>query len=226
MGGLRGEIVATSHMAVRKPIPIGMADGVTNTHVRKQIKKLRLAKGWTQHDLAEAAGMADSSLGCLETGFYRLNLDSLRKLIDALEADITEVWPSTKRISRVKSDLSLPHASDPTNFFRLAEVHSLTGAEASCMFTSSGQPGPASKAAEEKSKPALRALYTINLEENERWQLSRQLIEGTVTAPWAAYFHRDNGRSLFLCLKNACVEIWVEDLIEWCLSAWLASLPL
>jgi transcriptional regulator with XRE-family HTH domain len=218
--------VATCHVAVHKPAPIGMANGATNTHVRQQIKRLRLAKGWTQHDLAKAAGIAASSLGCLETGFYRFNLDTLQKIIDALGVEIADVWPSTKRSNPVESNRPLRRAVDPINFFRLSEVHSLTRAEASCIFASNGHTGLTLKAAEQTPKPSLRALYTIHLDEDERSRLSRQILQGTVTAPWVAYFQRENGRSLFVCLKNPSLEAWVEELIERYLSAWLTALPL
>jgi hypothetical protein len=167
--------------------------------------------------------MAVDSLGGLEAGIRRINVDALRKIVEALEVDITDLWPSPKRISSVQSPLLLEQASDPINFSRLAEVHSLTGAEASCMFTSNGHPDLAQTAAEGTPEPALRALSSINLDEDERKRLSRKLLQGTVTAPWVAYFHRENGPSLYLCLKNARVETWAEKFIERCLSAWLTA---
>ena len=141
--------MSSSHVAVHKPIPVGLPDGTTNTFVRKQIRKLRVLKGWTQRELAHAAGISASSLGCLETGFYRLNLDTLQKIIDALGVEISDVWPSRNGSNHVECSHPPQRARDQVHFYRLAEVHSLTGSEASCLFASNLQPalsqGPARK---------------------------------------------------------------------------------
>lgn len=203
-----------------------MADGATNTHVRLQIKRLRLSKGWTQRQLAQAAGISASSLGCLETGFYRFNLDTLQKIIHALGVEIVDVWPSSNRINSIEDRLPPRRPGDQIHFFRLGEVHSLAGAEAACIFTGACRPETSLAAPEEAQQPALRPLYTIHVEESEIWWLSQQLQEGKVTAPWAAYVRREGDQSLYLCLKNASIGPWLEELIHCYLSAWIAALPL
>lgn len=217
--------MASSGVAVEAIVSVGIADGATNTHVRKQIQKLRLLKGWTQSELEQAAGMTVDSVWSLEAGVRRINLDALRRMLDALDADITDVWPSIRRPGNGQAHLLQRRAGDSVNFTRLAEVHSLTGAEASCMFTSKSHPHHALLAGEEPPESDLQLLATINLDEEERWRLSRQVLLGNVTAPWAVYFHRESGRSLYLCLKNACVETWVQNIIHRCLSAWLTPHP-
>lgn len=213
--------MSSSHVAVQKPMPIGLPDGTTNTFVRKRIRKLRILKGWTQRELAHAAGISASSLGCLETGFYRFNLDTLQKVIDALGVGIADVWPSAGGSDRVVRSHSPQEAGNEVHFFRLAEVHSLTGADASCLFACRLR----TKFASESTQPELQTLYTLSMEENERWWLCQQLLEGKVTTPWTSFAHRENDWALFLCLKNPIMEPWIEKLIRCYLSSWISALP-
>ena len=215
--------MATSRMALQTQIGFEMPDGVTNTHVRKQIQRIRLSKGWTKHDLEEAAGIAADSLEDLEAGIRRINVDILRKIIEALDSDITEVWPSSQRSSNVEGPLSSGQASDQLNFSRLAEIHSLTGAEASCMFLSNNPPELTRTDADDAPEPVLQTLSSINLDEDEREWLCNKLLQWTDSGPWATYLYSENGRSLYLCLKNARLEFWAEGFIERCLSTWLAA---
>ena len=214
--------MATSRMAVQAQLPVGMDDGVTNTHIRKQIQRLRLLKGWTKHDLEQAAGIAAHSLDELESGVCHINVDILRKIIRALESDITEVWPVREHVGERQAPLPTDEGTDPLYFSRLAEIHSLTRAEASCMFTGDSF-DETRTASGEKRKPGLRALCTINLDWDERQWLSRKLLQGTVEGPWATYRYCESGRSLYLCLKNARLGFWDEDFIKRCLAAWLAA---
>jgi transcriptional regulator with XRE-family HTH domain len=217
--------LASSHVVVHKPVPVGLPDGTTNTFVRKQIRKLRILKGWTQRELAYAAGISASSLGCLETGFYRLNLDTLQKIIQALGVEISDVWPSHDGSNRVEPIRPPQRGRDQIHFYRLAEVHSLTGAEASCLFASNLHPAPGPKPGEEAPHPELRALYTVRMGENERWWLSHQLSQGSVAPPWVAYAHRENNWALYLCLKSPSMEPWIEKLIRCYLSEWVTAVP-
>ena len=52
------------------------------------IRKLRLAKGWTLVQLAEACGVPLSSLSRVELGQSRLNYDKLVRLCRALDVDL------------------------------------------------------------------------------------------------------------------------------------------
>ncbi len=213
--------MATSRIAFQTQIPVGMPDGVTNAHVRKQIQRIRLSKGWTRYDLEEAARIAADSLQDLEAGICRINVDTLQKIIEALESDITEVWPSPDGVSNVQSTLPSGQVSDPLNFSRLAEIHSLTQAEASCMFIRNDNPVLTAAAAEKEKAARFQVLSTINLEKEEMEWLFRNIGEGTSIGPWVTYLYRANGRGLHLCLKNARLTFWAESFIECCLSAWL-----
>jgi transcriptional regulator with XRE-family HTH domain len=215
--------VATSRIAFQTQIPFGMPDGATNTHIRKQIQRIRLSKGWTKHDLEEAAGIAADSLEDLEAGIRHINVDILRKIIEALGSDITDVWPSPQRPINVESPLPNGQESDPLNFSRLAELHSLTGAVSSCMFLSDNRPVLVQEAEEEAPAPGLRLLSMVNMDDDEREWLSCNLLDGASTGQWVTYLYSANGRTLYLCLKRARLEFWSEGFIERCLAAWLTA---
>lgn len=218
--------MGTTSTAIQTQVSIGVADGAANAHIRKQILRLRLARGWTRQDLEESAGLAPNTLGDLETGVRRVSVDVLQKIIDALECDISDVWPSPRSNADVEGPPPPKLACDPLTFSRLAEVHSLTGAEASCMFVGTSRPGLSlvGQSADEKPASEIRPLSSINLDERERDLLSRKLLQGKVMSPWIAYLHCENGRSVYLCLKNARVALWEEGFIDYCLSAWLPAL--
>jgi transcriptional regulator with XRE-family HTH domain len=214
--------MATSSVGMEDQNLFGMPDGVTNTHIRKQIQRLRLSKGWTKRDLEQAAHLAPDTLQDFEAGIRRINVDTLRKLIEALESDITEVWPSTEGANRVRNTLSPEEEDDPLNFSRLIEIHSLTGAEASCLFIGDGIPDVTRTADEEKVEGSLRTLAAVNLKPEDRDWLRIKVLHGTTTSPWATFVRYDNGHSMYLCLKNPRLESGAEVLVERCLSAWLA----
>jgi transcriptional regulator with XRE-family HTH domain len=215
--------VGAVRIVSRRPGVTGLADGATNTHVRQQIRRLRLAKGFTQRELALAAGISPSSLGCLETGFYRLNLDTLHRLVLALDAEITDVWPSGKHKNSAESEHPLLPGIDQVSFFRLREVHLLTSAEASCLFGGTCCCDSAPGSTQDVTIPTLPALYTINLEDDERGAVARQLASGTLALPWVKYSYHQPPRCLFLALKNPVMKPWLDSLIERYLPAWLAA---
>jgi transcriptional regulator with XRE-family HTH domain len=217
--------VATYRMPVETQNLFGMPDGVTNTHIRKQIQRLRLSKGWTKHDLEQAAGMAADTLEDFEAGIRRLNVDTLRKIIEALDSDITEVWPSAEGANKVRNTLPAEDAGDPLSFSRLVELHSLTFAEASCLFIGENVPEIIQTADEEEIEIALRTLAAVNLKPEDRDWLRIKVMHGAAKSPWMVYFHSENGRSMYLCLKNPQLEFGTEVMIERCLSTWLAATP-
>ncbi len=170
--------------------------------------------------------MAPDTLEDFEAGIRCINVDTLRKLIEALESDITEVWPSAAGADKVRNTLLAGQADETLHLSRLTEIHSLTGAEASCMILGSNRPDHTGTSAEEASAPDLQALSSINLDPYESKLLCRKLQMWNLVSPWTVYLCKEDGRSLYLCLKNARVEFWAEGFIERCLSNWLASTPL
>jgi transcriptional regulator with XRE-family HTH domain len=56
--------------------------------MRNRIKELRIAKGWSQEDLAERAGTTQQHIQRIEAGRQRLNTDHMEKF-----ADIFQIHP-------------------------------------------------------------------------------------------------------------------------------------
>ncbi len=217
-------LVGVARMVSRRSEAAGLADGLTNTHVRLQIRRLRLLRGWTQQQLARAAGLSPSSLGCLETGFYRLNVDTLDKILAALNVDIADIWPSPEDKNSAESDFSLLPGINQVSFFRVREVHLLSSAEASCLFIANySSNGGGADSGNGSGPPALRSVYTINVEEKERLWVAQLLKAGTLATPWIKYSYCQKPLSLFLCLKNASMQPWIESLIGRYMPAWLAA---
>ncbi|MET1168220.1 helix-turn-helix transcriptional regulator, partial [Bacillus velezensis] len=52
--------------------------------VGNRIRELRKAKGWTQEQLAEAAGLHYSYIGGVERGDRNISLETLEKIINGL----------------------------------------------------------------------------------------------------------------------------------------------
>lgn len=70
------------------------ATSVINNYVGDCIRQLRIAKEIKVQDIAKHAGIPASSYSCLEGGRYKINLDNLFRILQALGADIRDVWPT------------------------------------------------------------------------------------------------------------------------------------
>jgi transcriptional regulator with XRE-family HTH domain len=55
----------------------------------RQILDLRLARGWSQKELAQHAGTKQANISRLENGLLNPSIDMLQKVADALGADLT-----------------------------------------------------------------------------------------------------------------------------------------
>lgn len=69
------------------------ATSVINNYVGDCIRQIRIAKEIKVQDIAKHAGIPASSYSCLEGGRYKINLDNLFRILQALDAHITDVWP-------------------------------------------------------------------------------------------------------------------------------------
>ncbi|HSR53295.1 MAG TPA: helix-turn-helix transcriptional regulator [Acidobacteriota bacterium] len=74
--------------------------GPINNFVCKNLRQIRIGKGIKVLDVARKTGIPASSYSCLEWGRYKLNLDNLFRILHAIDADITDVWPMAHRQSR------------------------------------------------------------------------------------------------------------------------------
>ena len=66
-------------------------DGELDSLVRKRIRALRLAQGWSLEELATRARLSPSSLSRIETGQRRLALDQLVDLARALDTSLDQL---------------------------------------------------------------------------------------------------------------------------------------
>ncbi len=67
--------------------------GPINNFICKNIRQIRVGKGIKVLDIAKKTGIPASSYSCLEWGRYKLNLDNLFRILHAIGAEITDVWP-------------------------------------------------------------------------------------------------------------------------------------
>ena len=67
--------------------------GPINNFICKNLRQIRINKGIKVLEIAKKTGIPASSYSCLEWGRYKLNLDNLFRILYAIGADITHVWP-------------------------------------------------------------------------------------------------------------------------------------
>ena len=99
--------------------------------ISERLRVLRRKKGLGVSEVARRAGMPISSYGCIERGFYAVTIDNLFRVLGALEADITEVWP---RDDAGSSALEHPLYVRRRQEFRFGEILTLGHAEGGALF--------------------------------------------------------------------------------------------
>ncbi|WP_063565797.1 helix-turn-helix transcriptional regulator [Paenibacillus sp. O199] len=60
--------------------------------VGNRMRELRKAKGWTQEQLAEAAGLHYSYIGGVERGDRNISLETLEKIINGFQVPAEEIF--------------------------------------------------------------------------------------------------------------------------------------
>lgn len=65
--------------------------------VAARLRSLRLEVGWTQADLARVLGTTQSAVARMEGGKQRFNLNSLRRVADALGCQVAVVFEQERR---------------------------------------------------------------------------------------------------------------------------------
>lgn len=60
--------------------------------IGKRIKMYRMAKGWTQEQLAEQVNLSRNFLSAVERGKYAVNLDTLVDIINCLDCSADEIF--------------------------------------------------------------------------------------------------------------------------------------
>ncbi len=72
-------------------LPMTQEDGQLDSLVRKRIRALRVAQGWSLEELATRAHLSQSSLSRIENGQRRLALDQLVTLARALDTTLDQL---------------------------------------------------------------------------------------------------------------------------------------
>jgi transcriptional regulator with XRE-family HTH domain len=72
-------------------LPMTQEDGQLDSLVRKRIRALRVAQGWSLEELATRAHLSQSSLSRIENGQRRLALDQLVTLARALDTSLDQL---------------------------------------------------------------------------------------------------------------------------------------
>jgi len=72
-------------------LPMKQEDGELESLVRKRIRALRVAQGWSLEELATRANLSQSSLSRIENGQRRLALDQLLTLARALDTTLDQL---------------------------------------------------------------------------------------------------------------------------------------
>ena len=67
-----------------------------NNYVAHRLRQIRVERGLTSSELAQRTGIVLGSYSCLENGWYKINIDNLFKILQALQAKVSEVWPETE----------------------------------------------------------------------------------------------------------------------------------
>jgi DNA-binding XRE family transcriptional regulator len=80
------------NMTQPDPSPYTKAERLFLVRIGRRIAELRAEKKFTQRTLAEAAGLHRNYIGFIETGRRNVHLLSLKKIADALEVPVHELF--------------------------------------------------------------------------------------------------------------------------------------
>jgi transcriptional regulator with XRE-family HTH domain len=101
-------------------LPMTQGDGDLDSLVRKRIRALRLAQGWSLEELAGRARLSQSTLSRIENGQRRLALDSLVTLARALDTTLDQLVEtaaddvvSSPVIDSARGQMRWPVKADP-----------------------------------------------------------------------------------------------------------------
>ena len=101
-------------------LPMEQEDGELDSLVRKRIRALRVAQGWSLEELATRARLSPSSISRIENGQRRLALDQLVTLARALDTSLDQLVEmhtddviSHPAIDAARGQLRWPIKADP-----------------------------------------------------------------------------------------------------------------
>ncbi len=177
------------------------SDKSINDFIRNRVRQLRKQKRITVRGLADRLGIPPSSYSSMECGFYGFSLDHLYKVLDVLDADISEVWPCAQ-----EEEIAHPAYLKRIQQFRLSEVVRLAGAEGGALFLLEG----------DKCKTLMRESLSDFLID----RLVIHLEDGRAYPKGLWFAKQQSGRKYLLFFKaNSCPD-YVKKLVEHYLIIW------
>lgn len=81
----------------------------------KRVRRMRVARGWSQEVLADMAGLHRTYIGSIERGERNVSLDAMEQIAQALEIPLADLFSEDDRTSRY-----LPRIEEATLMYRVA----------------------------------------------------------------------------------------------------------
>lgn len=169
-------------------------------YLRRRIREMRLRKGLDGKALALAAGLPPSTYSSIETGKQRLTVDTLHRILVALNAEIVEVWPARG----AQTDASFTWL----NALRFREMWLHSGAQAACLLFQRGR--------------ALEVLASINVSKEDLDRLRPEQAD-SLDREWRWLRHSIGSSAVYLGLKDAQTIEVVEPLARLYLQIWFTN---
>jgi len=74
-----------------------------------EVRRLRELKGLSQTELAELAGLVPSTVSLFENGYSKPHPATLRKLADALDVEVADLFEQREPRERLRSGIMCPN---------------------------------------------------------------------------------------------------------------------
>lgn len=180
-----------------------------NDFLRQRIREIRITKKLAQKQVAERAGLPKSSYSSIETGAYRLTIATLYKILLAIGADISDIWPPIWEGSYTVSDVTTLPEVNRLNWFRLREIFVHSAAASVCLIFQKGN--------------LTEFLSWVNVTQDERKLLLEAILYERKAEGWEIITKKEGHFSIHLCLREPIIEDFLEKLAHVYLSLWLAA---
>lgn len=178
-----------------------------NQFIRERLCEIRKEKRLSVRQAAVLNGIPESSYSCLEHGHYRITLQNLQKMLEALGIAIDEVWPALNQ-PRPEAWSSVPDANT-LNYFRFREFLRMADAEQAALFL--------------RRKGAMKPVYSFNLDQSETQTLQDSVLTG-LPQGWKTYRKSSHEVEIYLSIKHAFVGDDLKRLLSLYMDLWLATL--
>lgn len=178
-----------------------------NEFIRLRIRAIRRQKSLSVRQAARLSRIPESSYSCMENGFYRITLQNLKKILDALEIGIEQVWPCEENSTGSETLCGFPNF-DTLARLRLFEILNLTGARQAAVVRRDGK--------------GMRLIHAIHLTEGNQIELLESLETGLMRG-WRIEGRESGSISVWLCLRGGNTPAYLKSLIETYLKSWLAA---